>query len=414
MKPSSLKTSLYLAAGILAGCMQTPREDPVRSATPAIINGQSCSSTTHPGALAIILSASAQSPYGPMPIVKQGCTGTLIAPDVVLTAAHCTHGDKMFAAQGIQLSNLKYYVSFQADLTYIEQQSSSPYPSPTPPKLPADVVEITKGIAHPEFDVSTLTSGAVPPTGLGNHKDVGLFFLSKGVTTVKAAVVVTSSEASQLAAQKKVQIIGYGQTTPQQSNPYQPGATGRGMRTCATSFVNKLGTHEMQIGGDASTSRKCHGDSGGPSFLTVTTPSDRKLRVVGITSRGYDAQADCYLGGVDTRVDVHLSWIDQTMKQGCADGDRAWCAVQGVIPPSYYDQSTPPDGTTPATTDGSPLIAPIPRPGVEAGAGDGGDSELTDDDGGGCACRVEASTRVSPLLLLLLGLGLVLLRRWRL
>ena len=57
---------------------------------------------------------------------------------------------------------------------------------------------------------------------------------------------------------------------------------------------------DFQVGGDASTSRKCHGDSGGPTYMKVQTQSAEKWRVVGITSHAYD-ESDCQKGGVDTR-----------------------------------------------------------------------------------------------------------------
>ena len=52
-----------------------------------------------------------------------------------------------------------------------------------------------------------------------------------------------------------------------------------------------------------------HGDSGGPTYMDVETSSETKRRVIGITSHAYDPN-DYAKGGVDTRVDVWLDWID--------------------------------------------------------------------------------------------------------
>ena len=70
--------------------------------------------------------------------------------------------------------------------------------------------------------------------------------------------------------------------------------------------------------------------------MNVNTASDVKSRVIGITSHAYD-QSDCAKGGVDTRVDSWLSWIDEQMSAACADGTRVWCEVDGIVPATYYD-----------------------------------------------------------------------------
>jgi MYXO-CTERM domain-containing protein len=94
--------------------------------------------------------------------------------------------------------------------------------------------------------------------------------------------------------------------------------------------------------------------------------------VIGVTSHAYSAEEDCYLGGVDTRVDAYLDWIEEAMIAACDDGTRSWCDEPG-----------------------------IPDPGAAAGDDD-------DDDGGdGCQdCSSEiaggdAGLAALPLLLLL-------------
>ena len=55
-----------------------------------IINGEACAETDHPSAVALITDAEISIPFlGAQTIRQATCTGTLIAPDVVLTAAHC-------------------------------------------------------------------------------------------------------------------------------------------------------------------------------------------------------------------------------------------------------------------------------------------------------------------------------------
>jgi MYXO-CTERM domain-containing protein len=40
-------------------------------------------------------------------------------------------------------------------------------------------------------------------------------------------------------------------------------------------------------------------------------------------------------GGVDTRVDHYLDWIDDEMRARCEDGTRVWCETDGIITPDW-------------------------------------------------------------------------------
>jgi hypothetical protein len=404
-----------LIVALLAACSSPERID--RTAQP-IINGSSCPASVDPSALAIVYAGTFSQPYGgSMPFAMLGCVGTLIAPDVVLTAGHCTHVDKSAPPQ-IKITSEQYLVSFTADLSYLVQSGGRPG-MPQAPKPPSDAVAATARIAHPKFDVSKFASSSGPggasnlPKGLGNHHDIGLLFLAKPVLGVQPAVVVSAGEAAQLQAQRKVRIVGWGQTSPQR-NPMLPGASGGGKRTCAESFINKVGTWEMQIGSDTQSPHKCHGDSGGPSYLEVQSPSQRKQRVVGITSRAYDPQADCFLGGVDTRVDAHLAWIDQELRKRCDSGQRAWCKVKGLIPPSFYDppKSAAPDlGTSVPLPDSGPVL--FDDAGSGGGNQGGGTAAPSPAAESGCSLGSTSDRRVGPLPLVLLLLVLLPLVRLR-
>ena len=62
-----------------------------------------------------------------------------------------------------------------------------------------------------------------------------------------------------------------------------------------------------------------------------------EIRVVGVTSHAYDATTDCFeTGGVDTRTDAYLEWIETNMVAYCDSGVRTWCDVPGIVNPSFY------------------------------------------------------------------------------
>jgi len=65
----------------------------------------------------------------------------------------------------------------------------------------------------------------------------------------------------------------------------------------------------------------------------VETGSATKERVVGVTSHSWDSTDCASVGGVETRVDHYLDWIDDEMGDACAEGTRTWCDEPGILPP---------------------------------------------------------------------------------
>lgn len=328
---------LYALASVLALTSCANGAETVAEISQPIINGESCDAEVLPQTVALLIDASVEFGGNQFPIRALLCTGTLIAPDTVLTAAHCLDPLALTGGAGT-LTSATYYISTTADLTALAQQGEALV------DLPADARAAHTVVFHEDFTLDV----AEAPQGLSNFKDIGLMFLEEAVTDIEPSIVMTPEEARNLAVGDEVQIAGWGQSGPEQGAP-------AGIKNCATANIFEIGDFELQIGNEPTTARKCHGDSGGPTFATIATDTVRKDRVIGATSRAYD-DSDCQKGGVDTMASAWYEWIDARMTEQCESGTRVWCDVDGVVPPSFYDEdSTGPEG-----------------PGDEEGSDDGG------------------------------------------
>ena len=290
----------------------------------AIINGRDCAAGECPSTVAILVDADLQSWLGNQKIKTYLCTGTLIAPDVVLAAAHCFDGAALTGGMG-SATRMDFAISFQSSLDQLASMATDQFPT--------DAIQGAYAVKHPRFSMENFNGFK---GGLSTMWDIGLLFLSHPVQKIQPAVVITGEEAAQIKAGNKIKISGWGYQQAM-SNPYQqPPAGSYGLKRCAEAEVNEVGLSEMQIGSDEKSARKCHGDSGGPTYLNIATPFKDHERVIGITSHAYD-NTDCQKGGIDTRIDAYLDWIDANLTAGCAQGKRSWCDVPGIIPAAHYE-----------------------------------------------------------------------------
>lgn len=297
-----------------AGTVQSP-----------IINGDPVDSDVFPETYQLILSTTVDtSPFGgspDQPFTLPQCTATLIAPDVVLTAGHCV-SDFSITFGFLEAGELVFWFSREEDLSWMTDEEHQGNPP-----VPDDAVRSSGFVAHPGFSMENF-QGEVD--GPGRYDDIALVFLEEPLDA-PFAWLPSEDEDDELEEGMEVDIVGYGQRVPtgQQEQP-PPGTVY--VRVAGTSFINELDDYEMQIGEDEDSTRKCHGDSGGPSFARVETDLSSDLRVVGVTSHAYD-ERDCYWGGVDTRVGPYLDWIEEEMIKACDDGLRQDCDEPGIRRP---------------------------------------------------------------------------------
>ena len=271
-----------------------------------IINGDVADEDDYPMAGAVIITGS-----GYKAVV---CTSTLIAPDVVLLAAHCVDPDAL-ASYGY--SGGQQWWSTEPDLAIYDGMGD--------PALPDEAVLVKASVFPDEFSIGSMEKG----TAL--NYDIALGFLDEPQDDAPLGVLPTDDEAEDIATGAEVSIVGWGQTS--QNGP-------AGVKYWGESVIGAVSDYEFQVGPARDDVRQCHGDSGGPTFLEVETGSSNKERVIGVTSHSWDATDCSSVGGVETRVDYYLDWIDDQMSDACAEGTRTWCDETGILPPPTGARTT--------------------------------------------------------------------------
>jgi V8-like Glu-specific endopeptidase len=217
------------------------------------------------------------------------CTGTLIAPKTVLTAAHCIY------AYG---QSAPYYVTFG---TYASS--------------PTKAVRVISQVRHPSYNRSAY--------------DFGILRLETPVTDV-TPIPMNETPMNSSHVGRPIRHVGFGLT--------QGGGSDSGTKREVTYNLRQVQAYTIESG--AQGKQTCQGDSGGPGFMVM--PGGTQEVLVGVVSYGDE---NCMYQGYDGRVDVVVPWVRTTIAawetptcstdgacvQGCAviDQDCA-CAADNV------------------------------------------------------------------------------------
>jgi hypothetical protein len=224
------------------------------------------------------------------------CSGSLIAPNVVLTAGHCTDG--AVAAR----------VWFQEDVTY----DAVPFPLYPYGGPGSGAVEGTP-YTNPKY------RSAENPYGGGNglpaysYRDVGVVVLDTPVTNKGFAALPGPGQVSALKNKTPIDFVGYGVQEQIMTYPGQSPRdrwTGLRVRLFAPSelvsgnFVHSAEYMRLALNPGGGSGGTCFGDSGGPDLLGGTNT------ILAVNS--YVTNANCSGVGYSARVDVPevLEWIE--------------------------------------------------------------------------------------------------------
>jgi hypothetical protein len=223
------------------------------------------------------------------------CSGSLIAPNVVLTAGHCTDG--AVAAR----------VWFYEDVTY-DTVPFPLYPYGGPDSGATEGMPYT----NPKY-----RSSDENPYGGGNglpaysYRDVGIVTLNESIIMDKYAELPTPGLVDTLKNKTKIDFVGYGVQYQAQIPGMTPYDRWRGPRVrlyapselVSGKFVHSAEFLRLALNPGGGSGGTCFGDSGGPDLLGGTNT------VLAVNS--YVTNVNCAGVGYSSRVDIPevLNWI---------------------------------------------------------------------------------------------------------
>jgi hypothetical protein len=258
----------------VGGCVEPETRDTARTMQP-IIGGEPAGSWEYAATGGLVLDG------------QIFCTGTLVAPNAVLTAAHCIDPEELEGrVPGFTL------LRDEAQLTEGD--------------VNGDVYDGMNVRMNPGYDrdANNISPGLV--------SDIGILLLLQPVEEVEPEQMLTPGEAGVvLVLGEELTILGYGFT--------DTALTSSGIKFKATTPLVTIGSFEIMMS-EPGDPQPCYGDSGGPVFVTLASG---QRRIAGVISRGPGEEGGCDSGAIATRADPFKDWVeDASETESCSTSGR--------------------------------------------------------------------------------------------
>jgi len=215
------------------------------------------------------------------------CSGALISPLVVVTAAHCA-----VVEPEAGLVRPAAPSSLQVAAGHLVSHGAAP-------SMIRPVFDVR---VHGEYDhdfIMGRSRDGAGQGGIGSPNDIALLILSEPFDEIPNAPMLRSDRERELVRHGDVGFVaGYG--------VYDVDDDLTGELYISDAVIDILGKQELLTRRIDQLGDSCYGDSGGPLYV----PTDQGDFLVGLVSRGRsDVKRDCGDGGVYTLLSAHLSWI---------------------------------------------------------------------------------------------------------
>lgn len=303
------------AALALAGCQapSTVQDGVINSQRQPILGGERVNVGEFPTVISLIVD------FGNGGIST--CTGTLITPRVVLTAAHCIDADLLGLPNQAAVTN-RTFVMFDTD-------------------------DIDDGLFGEGFSVNAIDTIPNPGFNLNNlgDDDIAIVVLEETVDDRTPSPIDLDPDRDLIG--ELVDMVGYGINDTGNAGP-EFALLDKEIVSCG--FIG--GDNDLLLCYDqGDLSGKCNGDSGGPSF-------DSDGTIVGVTSFG---DPNCTQFGADTRVSGELDFLAGAINptENCEENDACNPNCGFATLPADPDCDAGRCSVTPASHSSSGLLASL-------------------------------------------------------
>jgi secreted trypsin-like serine protease len=203
------------------------------------------------------------------------CTGSLIAKNIVLTAAHCLDESES------PIKNI--FVVFAENVESAK---------------PEQIRIASTGVAHEGFAPSAPDSGK-------SWNDIALLKLSEDAPADFKLALLPEADLKLNVGQRLIQ-SGYGRAEADRAATTDSSGV---LRTVTGIGLLAISLDGLELQMDEAKKGSCNGDSGGPAYLKTS----KGQVIVGVDSRG-TLQTSCIGVGIYTNVVAQLPWIKENMQ----------------------------------------------------------------------------------------------------